>query len=202
MKVSIKNIFNNIILFMLFILFASFISVLLTFEQGNSYKKVDILNNQKSIISTLHKIDKKDLELALIQFNGKSTQLHYQIERLKNLYQYDITGNYILNNSESYLTQLNKLNELVNTYNTHAYQYYKSTKETEEALYKSFDNSFKNLNELISSIIFQNIIYDNEKFKFLQILAIFAFVFISSFTFWYYKRLNKVYDDIAFLFNL
>jgi len=201
MKLSIKNIFKNITMFMFFALIVAAISVLFTFEQSNSFKKIDILNTQKAIASSLYKLENKDLELTLIQFNGKSTQLRYQIEKLHNLYKYDIVGNYVLDNSKEYFIQLEKLTTLVNTFNEKAYQYYKSSPKTEKKLFNDLYNSFENLNNHISSMIFKNIEYDNKKFEILQFLAIFSLVVVFIFTFWYQKRLRKIYEDINFLYS-
>lgn len=80
MKQSIKKIFSNLSMFLILAtLFAGF-GVLISLDHAGAYEKVDNLNNQKKIISTLTELDKSDLELALIQFNGKSTQLLNQIE--------------------------------------------------------------------------------------------------------------------------
>ena len=201
MKLSIKKIFRNITLFMSFALLIAIISVLFSFDQENSFKKINLLNTQKTIASTLYKLDKKDLELTLIQYNGKSTQLRYQIEQLYNLYKYDKFGNYILNNSEEYFNQLKKLTTLVNTFNTIAQQYYKSTDKTEEKLRASLDSSYTNLNNHISSMIFKNIEYDNKKFELLQVFAILSLIIILIFTYWYHKRLSKIYEDISFLYS-
>ncbi|MCF6330467.1 MAG: diguanylate cyclase [Sulfurimonas sp.] len=201
MKSSIKNIFKNISSFMTFALIVATISVLFTFEQNNSFKKIDILNTHKAIALSLYELDKKDLELALIHFNGKSTELRHQIEKLHNLYEYDIIGNYILGNSKEYHTQIEKLTALTRTFNTQANQYYKSLEETQKESHESLKDSFKNLNNHISSMIFKNIEYDNKKFQLLQMLAIFTFVIVFIFTFWFQRRLRKIYKDITFLYS-
>ena len=201
MKLSIKKIFSNISLFMSFALIIAIIAVVFTFEQDNSFKKINVLNIQKEIATALHKLDKKDLELTLIQFNGKSTQLRYQIEKLYDLNKYDIIGKYVLDNSQEYLAQLEKLSMLVGEFNTKAFKYFNSIDKTEIKLKKSLDVSLENLNNHISNIIFKNIEYDNKKFKLLQVLAISTFFIIFILTFWYQRRLRKIYEDIIFLYS-
>ncbi len=201
MKSSIKNIFKNISSFMTFALIVATISVVFTFEQSNSFKKIDILNTQKAIALSLYELDKKDLESTLILFNGKSTELRFEIKKLYNLYEYDIIGNYILDNSKEYFAQLEKLTALMNTFNAQVHQYYKSPQKTEKELYELAGDSFENLNKHISTMIFKNIEYDNKKFKLLQMLAIFSFVIVFIFTFWFQRRLRKIYEDITFLFS-
>ncbi len=199
MKSSIKSIFNNIVLFLSFITLIAGIGVLFTIEQSNSFKKVDILNEQKEIISSLQKIDKKDVEIALIQFNGKSTELLYQTQKLYDLIKYDIVGTYILNKADEYKSQLNTLKGLINTYNKNAFIYYKSKKHTESNAKQVFLNSYRTINNHISNIIFTNISYDKSKTEFMFNLTLGIFILMLIFTYVFYKKLGNIYNDIIFL---
>ena len=100
MKHSIKKIFLSLNAYMLFVMFASFIFMMFTLERQLSFDKIQILNAQKSIILSLTNLKKNDLELALIQFNGKTAQLQSEIEKLYNIYKYSFTEKYILDNQE------------------------------------------------------------------------------------------------------
>jgi diguanylate cyclase (GGDEF)-like protein len=199
MKISIKSVFKNLSMFLMLFTLISLSSVLFTLEQTNSYIKTDILKEQKKIINSLRTIDKKDVELALIQYNGKSTDLQYQVNKLRELYEYDITGNYIINNSKEYLSDLEKLSSLIENFNTKAYTYYKSEKTD---LYKTraeLDSSHLALENQINHIIFKNIEYDTHKFNFMFKLAIAAFVIVLFLSIWYYSRLKRIYADISYL---
>ncbi len=199
MKSSIKGIFNNIIFFLSLLTIVSVIAVLFTIDQNNSFKKVDILNEEKNLIKELHQIDKEDIEIALIQYNGKSTELNYQIQKLHQLYEYDLLGQYILHTSKEYLSQLDQLTQLINAYNAEALKYFKANEKDEKNLYKELQNSFVTINNHISNIIFQNINYNKAKqdFMYQLALAIFVFIFITSIVF--YKKLSNIYKDIEFL---
>ncbi len=199
MKSSIKGIFNNIIFFLSLLTIVSMIAVLFTIDQNNSFKKVDILNGEKDIIKELHQIDKEDKEIALIQYNGKSTELNYQIQKLHQLYKYDLLGRYVLHTSKEYLSQLDQLTQLINTYNIEALHYFKANEKDEKVAYKKLQNSYVSINNHISNIIFQNINYNKAKqdFMYQLALAIFIFIFITSIVF--YKKLSNIYKDIQFL---
>lgn len=199
MKISIKNVFKNLSLFFIVFTLISGFGVLLTFEQSNSFTKTDILNKQKDIIHTLRKIDKKDVELALIQYNGKSTELQYQINKLKELYQYDITGNYILKNSEEYNNDLDKLSKLVDTFNTKAYSFYKSSNKDEQKTKLELDRSYVSLVSHINSIMFKNIEYDSTKLKLITQIAIGVFGFVALISIWSFLILRKISSDISYL---
>ena len=69
---------------MLLVLFISFIALSLTLEHQLSVNKVNNLNNQKNIILSLTQLDKEDIELALVIFQGKSA--HTNIMLLVNTY--------------------------------------------------------------------------------------------------------------------
>ncbi|MBU0721716.1 diguanylate cyclase [bacterium] len=202
MKHSINKIFNNLSLFLLTMLTVASIATLLIFESNASHSKIDNLNKQKEIISSLTTLEKKDIELAIIQFNGKSIQLHHEIEKLKNLYKYDYTGRYILNNSQEYLSDLDTLSDLTTQFNMQAGHYY--TKDTDkEALKKeALKNAFDAINTHINKIIFKNIEYDKQKFALLEKMSLASFALIFIFTIWYRKRLNAIYQDILFLYSV
>lgn len=199
MKSSIKSIFSNIVLFLSFITIVSALAVLFMIEQGNSFKKVDILNEQKQIIDTLQKINKKDVEIALIQFNGKSTELLFQTQKLHSLHEYDLVGTYILNNSNEYKSDLNTLKELINTYNSNAYKYFKATSKDEDNALTVFVNSYKNINNHITNIILTNITYDKEKLGFMYKVSIGLLIILILFSFIFHRKLKNIYKDIAFL---
>ncbi len=201
MKQSIKKIFSHISLILLLTSFIAGIAFLLMAEQNNSYKKIDNLNNQKEIISTLTRLKKDDIELALIQFNGKSAQLHNEIGKLHNIYKLDITGRYLLQNSKEYLADLNKLSELTTAFNQRAQEYY--TPSNEDILQKeqNLKNAFNEINEHINNMIFKNISYDKQKFYIYEKLALAIFIILFIIALWYRKKLNAIYQDILFLYS-
>ena len=199
MQQSIKSIFGNVTLFLSLITFLTGISILFTVEQSNSYKKIDILNEQKVIILDLQKLDKKDAEVAAIQLNGKSSELLFQIQKLYDLHKFDLIGKYILKNSDEYISQLNTLKQLIANCNKSAHNYYQASSKNDEQLHLELISAYKNINNHISTIIFTNITYDKAKLEFVHKLAlgVFVFIFISNLVF--YKRLKNIYADLIFL---
>ncbi len=202
MKHSIKIIFRNLSIFLALTSIMATIALLLIVEQNNSFHKVDNLNNQKVIISTLIKLDTKDLDLALIQYNGKSNQLKLEINKLRDLYTYDYIGKYILKNSDEYLADLDKLSELTNKFNDAALKYYTQENIKNKRLKTNLDNSFNELYAQINNIIFKNLLYNKEKFHLFKTIAIMILVVIFATTIWYRRRLNAIYQDILFLYSV
>ena len=186
--------------------------VLFVVEQTISFKKVDNLENQKNIIQKLSQLDKNDIELALIQFNGKSTQLHQEIDKLMMYYKYNFIEQYVLDNSSEYRTDINQLSQLTDKFNEDAHIYYedilKNKKdnliETQEELdaKEALDNSLATILNHINHMLLKHLKYDESKFSFVQEISIAIFVIVLFFTFWYRGRLTKVYQDIEFLYQV
>ena len=202
MKHSIKKIFNNLILLLITATFASGLVALVLFGQNSSNAKIDNLNNQKTIIATLTKLKKEDLELTLIQFNGTSTQLQYEIEKLKNIYKYDLLGQYFLGNSDEYFIELKMLNGLTNLFNEQAKLYYTSKNENQEIEKSNLDKAYNALINQIDKILLQELFYNQEKSYLFENVSLMTFLILLFGTFWYRKKLLQVHKDLLFLYSI
>ena len=201
MKHSIKKIFLNLNTYMLFILFVSFIFMTLTLEKQLSFEKIDNLFNQKKIISSLTKLKKDKIDLALIQFNGKTAQLQSEIDKLHAIYKYSLTEQYILGNEEEYKKQLTALSRLTNDFAQSANDYYDDTASKEQEILdrEKLKTSFYALNHHIDKLIFENISYDKARFNMFRNLSILFFVVVLFASLWYRKRINAIYKDLVYL---
>ena len=201
MKHSMKNIFRHLNTYLFFILFISFIAMMMTLEQQLSFEKVNNLNKQKDIINSLTKLKKDDIELALIQFNGKSTQLHQEIDKLRSIYKYDYSDKYIFSNEQEYLSDLDKLKKLTTTFNDSAHNFYVDNKDeaSRQEAQKALQRSFANITNHINHILLKTIEYSQKKFNIVKIVAIAVFVLVFLATLWYRKKLFSIYKDIEFL---
>ena len=189
---------------MLFIMFVSFIFMAFTLEKQLSFEKMDNLNNQKHIIATLTKINKDDLELALIQFNGKTAQLKSEIEKLYNIYKYSVSEKYIIGNKEEYISDLEKLSNLTDVFNQNAHKYYVPSKNVKiiNLDRQILENSYYDLNNHIDSLIVKNIEYDKTKYTVFMYLSIYSFVVVFILTLLYRKRIYYIYKDIEYLTSI
>ncbi len=202
MKHSINKIFANLSMFLVIITLMICATMLLVLEQNNSYTKINNLKNQKSIINSLTNLQKDDIELALIQFNGKSTQLLHEIDKLRNLSKYDFLGKYMLKNTTAYLSDLDRLSTLTTNFNETAHEYYIKNLENEEEKNRNLKNAFYSINAFLNSMIFKSTAYDEEKFYLLEKIAIFTFIITLFTTFWYRRRLNSIHRDILHLYAI
>ena len=204
MKQSIKKIFMNLNTYLFFVLMVAFISMMLTLEQQLSFEKVNNLNKQKSIIASLTTLQKEDIELALIQFNGKSTQLHQEIDRLKSMYKYDYTDKFIFGNEQEYITDLANLSKLTTKFNEAAHEFYVEDKDDESRALadEELQNAFTEINTHINNIMLKNIAYNQEKFNIIKIATIVIFVIVLLSTIWYRKKMFSIYKDVEFLYQI
>jgi diguanylate cyclase (GGDEF)-like protein len=173
----------------------------LTLEKQLSFEKVNNLLYQKKLIASLTKLKKDDIELALIQFNGKSAQLHSQIDKLHNIYKYSLTEKYLLRNQDTYLSELKKLSELTDKFNASAQKYYNDSVNKKQELLdqKQLAQSLYEINTFIDKLIFQNIKYDESRFTIFKNLSILSFIVVFFASLWYRKRINAIYEDITYL---
>ncbi len=200
MKHVIKKIFLNLNIYMLFILFLSSVALLLTLEHQISVNKVKNLNNQKNIILSLTQLDKEDVELALILFQGNSAQLGRDIDKLFNAYKYNITGKYILGTEEAYTADLKKLRDLTNIFNESVLNYIKAKNSDEKKVTnKSMEKAFYKVNDQIDTIKIEDLKYNEAVFMLFEKPIIISFVLVLLGTLWYRKRINSIYGDIEFL---
>jgi len=204
MKHSIKDIFKNLSTYLFFLFVVAFLALMLVLEQQLSFDKMDTLNNDKTIIKKLVEVHKKDMELALIQFNAQSTKLLQNIEKLKTLYKYNMFEKLILQNSTEYMQDLNKLDILIQKFNTATHRYYiqEENSKIKEATKEEHLRAFKALNEQLNTMLFKAMKYNQEKFELIKYLVATAFFLIFLATFWYRKALNSIYKDINYLFQL
>jgi len=205
MKHSIKKIFQNLNIYMLLVLFISFIALALTLEHQLSVNKVKNLNTQKTIILSLTQLDNEDIDLALVLFQGRSAQLNRDIDKLRNSYKYNVTGKYLLVNNAAYNEDLKKLRDLVNIFNKSAYENLKTrnlrkNKAAKEKIAKeNLQKSLYAVNAHIDEMIIEDMRYNEAVFMFFEKFLLFSFVFVLMGTLWYRKRINDIFTDIEFL---
>jgi len=204
MKQSIKKIFMNLNTYLFFVLMVAFIFMMLTLEQQLSFEKVNNLNKQKNIISSLTTLKKDDIELALIQFNGKSTQLHQEIDKLRSMYKYDYTDKLVFGHEEEYLNDLTKLSSLTTKFNEAAHEFYTEDKDDKSRaiLEESLQDIFLEINTHIDNIMLKSIAYNQEKFNIMKVTTIIIFILVFLATLWYRKKIFSIYKDIEYLYQI
>ena len=208
MKHSIKKIFSNLNVYLLFILLMSFLSILLTMEHTLSINKMDNLSNQKITLTQLTKLQLKDIDTALLQFNAQSNHLLNETRKLSKIYKYNYTQQFLLANEAEYRSDIAKLTRLTKEFNKKADNYYiKQTEELsdlerEELNKISLKNSLHSLNTHINSMIFKELSYNKTIFAIIEKFVFLSFLIILVLTFLYRQKLNRIYKDIRLLYSM
>ncbi len=199
MKLSITKIFKNLSLLLLLNTLLVVVVGAFILEQNFSYKKIENLDEQKKIIKSLTNIPRDDIELAKIQFNGKSDMLLVKIEQLKQLYKYDFVGNYVIYSKNEYLKDLNELIQITKRFNLAAKNYYVKSRKNDKKNRIELKKAFIRLNKKIDEIYIKNVRYNKQKsFIIAQMTTLLLLVSLAT-TFWYRRRLKTVLEDIQFL---
>ena len=171
-------------------------------EQNFSYKKIENLDEQRAIIKSLTNIPREDIELAQIQFNGKSNMLLVKIEQLKQLYKYDFVGKYIIYSQQEYMKDLDDLIKITKEFNEAAKQYYVENHKYDKENRRRLQIAFAKINKKLDEIYIKNVRYNKQKsFIIAQLVTILLIVSLFT-TFWYRRRLKIVLQDILFLSSI
>jgi len=202
MKHSIKKIFKNLTTLWVLVTIVMGIGALNMIGQSISFNKINNLNNQKNIISKLIKLNRSDLEFAQIQFNGKSTEILNEIDKLRELSSYDFIGKYIINNSSEYMSDMDELAKLTMLLNEKASAYYTKNIKNKALKLQELQNAFEKTNTHINTVILKTISYEEIKFHIFEKIYFILFIIIFLTTIWYRKKLNAIYNDILFLFSV
>ena len=202
MKHSIKKIFGNLSALLIFSTLLGLVAFALIMEQTFSFYKVQNLQEQKQIIASLKDLEKKDVDLAIIQFNGKSTQLYHEIDKLQTLFDYDFTADVMFGHKETYLQELDTLRSLTKRFNDIAIDYYTSDDSNATEKFEDLKKAFYDINSYIDMLIIQDGTFIQEKSNFLRIIIIALFVLLLITTLWYRKRLQAIYADLMHLYSV
>ena len=199
---SIKEIFANWQKFSLFALLLLLLVALTTISQDNSYTKSTNLLGQKQLVDTLATIGRKDLELASIQYRGKSTQLLFEYEKLSDLSAYDIVGNLLLDFGSDYREDLDTLKTHILTFNKVTEEWYDESEENLKERNDAMQNARYTLLAQIDKMLFKNIGYDIQKFE-VQKWLIYASLIVALLLFAYYAmRFKTIFRDINSLYSV
>ena len=202
MKHSIAKIFKNLSLLLtlntlLVVIIAAFI-----LEQDFSYNKIRNLDEQRNIIQSLINIPRKDIELAKIQYNGKSNMLLVKIEQLRQLYKYDFVGKYIIATGNEYMSDLDELIEITKEFNAKARRYYVKSHKMDAQNKEALQNAYHRINKKLDELYLKNVVYNQDKSAIIAKLVSVLLVLSLITTLWYRRRLSMILADILHLSSI
>lgn len=198
---SIKTIFANWQKFSLFSLAILLLLGLTTLTENSSYDKSTNLFGQKYLVNEIASIGREDLELANIQYRGKSTQLIIEYEKLLDIDRYDVVG-MLLDYSADYQEDLNTLKTRILAFNQTAERWYEESDRGLKERERAMQEARYSLLSHIDALLFRNIGYDMERYAIQQWL-IYASITIGLLIFAYYvMRFKIIFNDIHSLYSV
>ena len=193
MKHSIKKIFKNLNLFLLFSLTMSTIALIFAVEQYNSYNRVEALQKQGDLLEGIL-LQKKET-LDPLQYNATVSQINLINEDILEDIEHDYIAHYIIGNAKELQTNLMQLKKLIHELD----QNIRSNKDYSLQKNQESQIQFNNIQNFIDKLILKNIDYDKQKFSIFMKVFIVLFFTLLIIVFWYKHKFTKIYEDILSL---
>lgn len=201
MRPSIKKIFNNwkVLMGIMTLLIAA-AALTIAEEQYVSFEKVSNLNKQKGLVHAISTLGRSDLELAAIQYRGKSTQLTYEHEKLLALNSYDIIGTYLLDYAQDYKNDLDELKSRSELFIKAVESWYDPNTEKLDARESEMLAARSQMFQQIDMMVIKDNLYQHENFI-IQRNIVYAALFFCVIVFLVFlKRFSDIQKDINSLY--
>jgi len=200
MQISISKIFGTIKTLYTLMFLLTALLCLTILSEFVSFNKLNNLQNEKEIATTVFKLGREDLDLASIQFRGKNTLLRHESNALNGLYEYDYINKF--SKEGNYHNELNKLKSAIKHFNTAAGEWYAQEALSDAELQKrnaDFTKSYELLMTQINDMITQNALFEKRRFLLEVGLsgALLLLLLFSMFT--VPRRLNVIEKDLKVL---
>ena len=151
-----------------------------------AYYKLNKLEEEKVLATTVYELGRADLDLASIQYRGKDALLRYQSDALVELFNYDYIAQYLL--KSTYPDELSKLLEAIERFSDAAEKWYAPIELSEEELQTRKSDFSKRYDALLKQIgIVEAANYRYEKDRFVLEMSVLGLLFILI-MFSYYMR--------------
>lgn len=202
MQISVFKIFSNIrYLFMLMLLLAVLLAATIISEYSSFYK-LQNLQKEKELASAIYTLGRDDIELANVQFRGKSSMLKHEGAALSNYYEYDYINQFM--QTGNYQNEIVKLKYAINDFNKAAEEWFTQEPQSEEELLKRkayLSQTYGLLMEQINAITTDNVHFEQKRFQLQEVLVL-AILVLTLFLFvWTSLRLSQIRSDIKALYT-
>ncbi len=202
MRWSIKKIFDNISKTSLFLTLILGLLAAIIFTLNSSVLKTDLLLHQKALIKEAYNLGREDIQLSNIQLKGIMNNIKHDITKMRESFNFDILGTYLLGHSKQYLNDLEQLNIKQLLYIEAAYAYYDQSLEDLASRLDDYDFAQAEYEAKIFELEEKHLMYEAQKFNLYQYLVYFAFLVSLMSTLWFSRRLSYVYKDIRTLYSV
>ncbi|WP_345993947.1 GGDEF domain-containing protein [Sulfurimonas sp. HSL-1716] len=199
MKFSIKSIFKNLLFFLTLSSSLLFVISLIEVNRYASFNKIKSIKEQKLLVNKMYDLGRNDIDYSIIQVRGMSAELKTEALSLNTISSYDFLWN-ILGMNGDFEKDTNKLLVLEDEYIAKLSAYYENNTNQLDRKLQELTASKQAVLNLLNEMIFKNVDYDYRKFSITQWLIYLTFLNSLIASFWYYKKLKIIYNDIKSLF--
>lgn len=197
---SIKDIFSGWNRMMLILLTMLLLLSISTISNESSIRKSANLTAQKKLVNTIATIGRGDLEVANVQYRGKSTEINHLQKKLYDLQKFDLLGQYILTYDKAYKKNLATLTAYTIGFNQAASDWYARSEDDLNQRYQALQSAYHQLNDHLNAMLLANIGYDTQKYE-IQKWMLYATLLITLYLFYYYSgRFRTIINDINSLY--
>jgi len=199
---SIKEIFANWNKLSVLLLLLMVVLTLAALDRENSYAEEANLLNQKRLIGEIATMGRDNLELANIQYRGKSNQLLLEHSKLQELYKFDYAGQRLLGYDEAYRADLNELETRIMAFNSAAGAWYDEHDRKLKERQQKLNQARYALLGQIDAMIQKNIGYDYAKFTIERWVVYATAVLVLLMLLNFARRFRAIYLDLYSLYGV
>lgn len=201
MHLSIVKIFRGIKSLLALALLLVILLTAAIVSEYSSFYKLENLQKQKALATSVYNLSRDDMDLANIQYRGNNTMLKHEGEALSLFFAYDYINKF--SKEHNYRNELSKLQFAINDFNTAAGEWYTQEEVGDEELQKRhehFSKAYHVLMAQINDLTSRNLGYEQRRFQ-IEITLVILIVLVALFSaFWVSRRLNIVQRDILSLY--
>ena len=202
MRWSIKQIFDNLAKTLLLLSIILGLLCVFAFTLNSSSKKVDLILHQKALIKEAYDMGRDDIQLSNIQLKGIINTLKYDIDDMKDVFDFDILGNYFFGHSKEYTKDLEQLNIKQLLYIEAVDAFYDQSLVDLDKRLKEYEFAQEEYEDKLIDLQDKHLTYESDKLGFIQFIIYLSFVVSLLATLWFTRRLAFVYSDIKTLFSI
>ena len=203
MQLSIFKIFGTIKSLLTLTLLLVILLVATILSEYSSFYKLENLQKERELATTVYNLGRKDLDLANIQYRGNNTLLRHEGEALSSFYDYDFINKF--SKESNYLNEIAELQFAIKDFNTAAGDWYTQEQIDEKELQtrqEQFTKTYEALMTQINIITSNNSTFEKRRFLIQMALGIALMLLVLYSSFWVSRRLNLVQNDINTLHTL
>ena len=196
----IAKMFGTIKFLHVLILLTSTVLLLSIVSEFSSFSKLENLQRERDLASSIYSLTRDDLDLANIQLLGDSNQLQFQGAALLEFFEYDYVNKF--SKSNNYQNDLSKLEYAIKSFTKSAKAWFTRKSMEEETLTTrqvAFVKAYHTLINQLDIMTYQNITFEKQRFIIQLVSSVFLLLLALYTMLLSVRRFSMVKEDMALL---